>query len=200
MNAEQIALLFASYIGGSIPFGLMFGRIFSGRDIRESGSGNIGTANVIRNAGIPAGVLTFLCDMLKGLIPVFIGLKFFDSRVAALAGLLSVIGHIFPVFLNFKGGKGVATAFGVMLGFNYFTALLSFGVFIAILIFFRISSISSLMATVSNLILNVVFVYDRNILLLNVLLLMLIFYRHRDNIKRLLRGEEPRMWERKSKV
>ncbi len=198
MNAGQILLFVVSYLLGSVPFGLLFSKIFSGVDIRNSGSGNIGTANVIRNAGLFAGVLTFLCDLLKGLVPVIIALKFFDQRTAAIAGLLSVIGHIFSLFLRFRGGKGVATAFGVMLGFNYMTALVSFVVFLVVIVSVRISSLSSLVATVSNLLLNLFFSFSKNLLVLNILLLMLIFYRHRENILRLLRGEEPRMWERKN--
>lgn len=197
MGIWQILLLVVSYLLGSIPFGLIFAKVLSDKDIRKVGSGNIGTANIIRNVGLVAGVLTFLCDFLKGLIPVLLGLRYFDERIAFLAGLLSVMGHIFPIFLQFKGGKGVATAFGVMLGFNYVTALLSFVVFLVVILFVRISSVASLLATVSNLFFNLFISFNKNIVVLNVVLLILIFFRHRENIIRIMKGEEPRMWQRK---
>jgi glycerol-3-phosphate acyltransferase PlsY len=191
----EIAGLFAlSYIAGSIPFGLIFSSLFSQIDIRGVGSGNIGTANVIRNAGLSAGILTFICDVLKGFIPTLFALKFYDTRIAAIAGLLSVIGHIFSVFLKFRGGKGVATAFGVMLALNLLPALLAFGVFIVVMVIFRISSLSSLSATISILVINLIFRADINIILLNIILCVLIFFKHRENIIRLLRREEPKMW------
>ena len=191
---EKIGLLIISYIGGSIPFGLLFSSLFSGIDIRRIGSGNIGTANVIRNAGLFSGILTFICDVLKGFIPTLFALKFYDTRIAAIAGLLSVIGHIFSIFLRFKGGKGVATAFGVMLALNFISALLAFGVFIAVMIIFRISSLSSLMATIGILIINLILGVEIDIIFLNIILCALIFFKHRENIKRLIRGEEPKMW------
>ncbi len=198
MDLERTALLLFSYIAGAIPFGLIFARLFSGKDIRKAGSGNIGTANVIRNVGLVAGSLTFLFDVLKGLFPVLIALKFFDIKTASMVGLLAVIGHIFPIFLKFRGGKGVATAFGVMLGMNYTTAFLSFVIFLIVMLLFRISSLSSLIATISNLISNLFISYERHIVILNILFLLLIVYRHRENIYRLLRGEERKMWgERK---
>ncbi len=196
MNVIQIGLLLLSYVGGSIPFGLIFAKIFSNKDIRRIGSGNIGTANVIRNAGLLAGLLTFLFDFLKGLIPVLVALHYYNVLLGVLAGFMAVTGHIFPIFLRFSGGKGVATAFGVVLGLNYLTALISFGIFILMIVIFRISSLSSLVATLSNLLLNIFVAFEKNIVLLNVLLLLLIFFRHKENIKRLISGTEPRMWGR----
>ncbi|MGC8927309.1 MAG: glycerol-3-phosphate 1-O-acyltransferase PlsY [Myxococcota bacterium] len=196
MNVIQIGLLLLSYVGGSIPFGLIFAKIFSNKDIRRIGSGNIGTANVIRNAGLLAGLLTFLFDFLKGLIPVLVALHYYNVLLGVLAGFMAVTGHIFPIFLRFSGGKGVATAFGVVLGLNYLTALISFGIFILMIVIFRISSLSSLVATLSNLLLNIFVAFDKYIVLLNILLLLLIFFRHRENIKRLISGTEPRMWGR----
>lgn len=197
MSLSKLLLFLLAYLVGSIPFGLIFSKIFAGKDVRTLGSGNIGTANVIRNLGWSLGLLTFLCDLLKGLLPVVIGMRYFDLRTAIVAGLLSVLGHIFSIFLKFSGGKGVATAFGVMLGINYMTALLSFLVFIVVLLLFRISSLSSLLATLSNLMFNIVFFSSRDVVLLNILLMVLIFYKHKKNIVRLTRGEEPRMWGKK---
>lgn len=196
MNELQAGLIALSYLGGSIPSGLVFSKIFSNKDIRKIGSGNIGTANVIRNVGFFAGFLTFVFDLLKGLIPVLVAIHFFDIKIAILAGIAAVLGHIYSIFLKFSGGKGVATAFGVMLGINYITALISFGIFIIIMMIFRISSLSSLSATLSNLILNLIIAFNGYIVLLNILLVVLIFFRHRENIKRLINGTEPKMWRK----
>ncbi len=190
----KIILPVLSYIAGSIPFGLLFGKIFSKKDIRKLGSGNIGTANVIRNAGITAGILTFVCDVLKGFLPVILTLEFLDLQTAILSGLLAFSGHIFPVFLKFKGGKGVATAFGVMLALNYISALIAFGIFIIVMLIFRISSLSSMSAAISIIIINLLLKADPYILLLNMFLTIVILIAHRENIIRLLNNQEPKMW------
>lgn len=196
MSIEQVGLLLASYLAGSIPFGLIFTRIIAEKDIREIGSKNIGTANVLRNAGVFAGVLTFICDVLKGLLPTLLAMKFFGLNYAVAVGLLCFSGHIFPIFLRFKGGKGVATAFGTMLALNYISALIAFGIFLVVIIIFRISSLSSLAAAVAVPIVNLAMHTDSRIVSLSILLTIIIFIAHRANIQRLIKGEEPQMWSK----
>ena len=146
MNLDILYVIVYSYLLGSIPFGLIITKIFLGKDIRNIGSGNIGTTNVLRTGKKSLAAATLLFDILKGYIAIIIVYKYFNELIY-LSALICFIGHIFPVWLKFKGGKGVATYLGVILGIS-FTLGLIFGVaWIIIAIIFRYSSLSSILGS-----------------------------------------------------
>ena len=195
------------YLIGCISFGYLGGKIFKGKDIRDVGSGNAGTANAIRNYGWGIGVFTFLGDVVKGAGSALIGLwlcgdiaAFFAAgSVAALPGQLcayiggfaAVVGHIWPVFLKFRGGKGVATSFGVFLVMMPLQAAIVFGLCVIIIALTKTMSIGSLIGTALMAVCSLVFFFG-NIPhhVTSVLLLVLVYYSHRQNIKRLAEGKE----------
>ena len=191
-------LVGASYLAGSIPFGLVLGRFFAGVDVRESGSGNIGATNVARTAGRRLGVLTLVLDAAKGALPVGItawalGVPV-DSGWPAAAGLCAFLGHVFPVWLRFRGGKGVATALGAFLALTPWLTLgaaLVFGVTFAAS---KVVSVSSLVAT-AVLAGGAALLHGRDAPVTRVALvvLLVILVRHQSNIRRMLRGEESRL-------
>ncbi|MCX7641576.1 MAG: glycerol-3-phosphate 1-O-acyltransferase PlsY [Elusimicrobiales bacterium] len=187
---ENIIILILSYLFGSIPTAYIIGKT-KGIDIRNYGSGNTGATNVYRIFGWKLALITFLIDMLKGFIPVYLVLKKFqDPYLAITCGMATIGGHIFSIFLHFKGGKGVATSTGV------FLAIAAHQLILALIIFFivvRISGFvslatltSTLIFTISSLIspLDTVFKY------FTVLTAIIIFFTHIPNIKRLIKGEE----------
>ena len=146
MELNLIIVALYSYFLGSIPFGLVLTKIFLKKDIRKLGSGNIGTTNVLRTGNKFLAIATLILDLLKGFISVYFTMLYFESLVS-YAALICFIGHIFPIWLNFKGGKGVATYLGVILAlsFNYF---LVFGVsWIALSLLFRFASLASIVSS-----------------------------------------------------
>lgn len=179
-----------AYLIGSIPFGLLLTRIMGKADLRTQGSGNIGATNVFRTSGKGLGVLTFLCDGGKGVLAVWLATIWFPSLIY-MAAIAVVVGHIFPCWLRFKGGKGVATYFGVLLGLDWQLAVISMFIWVVVIILFRISSLSALTALVSPPIL--AFTKEKfGLFWVCLFLSLLIWSRHSSNIKRLLRGTEPR--------
>jgi glycerol-3-phosphate acyltransferase PlsY len=182
-------LLLASYLLGSIPSGLILSRVLNKGDLRKSGSGNIGATNALRVGGRLLGVLTLIFDLLKGLLTIILAI-IFEQKFIAVYGFVCILGHIFPVWLNFKGGKGVATVLGVMLGLNPLVGLLMSIIWIAIFKFYKISSVASLFSLFVSIVTHIVIDtnYVNSIFL--VLILILIVYKHKDNIIRLYRGEE----------
>jgi len=196
MNAFlQILFIVFSYLLGAVPFGLLFSRVFSNVDVRTIGSGNIGATNVLRAAGKKAALFTLLADCFKGLLPVAAGrFLLHNDDLAALSGVAAIVGHNFPVYLGFKGGKGVATSFGVMLAASPWTGLLCLCAWLASAYFWRYSSLAALIA--SALYPVITFSVGNNSPSLGFLSLFIsgmIYYRHRENIKRLLSGTEPRI-------
>lgn len=191
----QILFLIITYLIASIPFGLVVSKIFAQQDIRESGSGNIGATNVTRILGKRFGIATLLLDGLKGAIMVIIArFIFVNSGVLnvflILVGAVAVIGHIFPIYLRFKGGKGVATALAVLLTINPITGLV--GCF-AWAIIFACTKTSSIASLASTTILTGFALYTHALpeeILFCIFLTTLIFIRHKENISRLLKGEE----------
>ena len=190
-----------SYLLGSIPFGLILVRIFRGQDVRLTGSGNIGATNVARSS--PAlGVLTLVLDALKGLAAVALTRAFFPGRsaLAGVAALFAIVGHIFPVWLKFRGGKGVATALGSFALLAPRALLVTMGIFIAVVLVFRRVSLGSILA-VALFPLLAWLLHDYGeaplMLLMMALASALIVARHHQNIRRLLAGTEPRFqWRR----
>ena len=199
MNAHwSIPLI--GYFLGSVPFGLLIARIFAGQDIRSVGSGNIGAANVARNAGLVPGVMTLLLDAGKGYFAVWIAQIWTggNARWMMVAAVAAVIGHLFPVWLRFKGGKGVATGLGVFIPICPMAVVGAAAVWILLVAFWRFSSLGSMVAAAAMPILIYLFYAPRHappdyVLLGTVLISVLILWKHRDNMRRLLAGEENRI-------
>lgn len=192
----------AGYIIGCISFGYITGKIFKGRDIRDVGSGNAGTANVIRNYGWVPGLITFAGDVLKGVTASLIGLWIAGGwEGACIGGLAAVLGHIWPAFLKFRGGKGVATSFGVFLVIMSYQALIVFALCVILIAITRTMSVGSLTGTVFMAAVSWVFYFSQWWLPVTTLwipitctiLLVLVFYSHRANLKRLAEGKESQL-------
>src|SRR6201995_3717769 len=181
--------LVLGYLLGSIPFGLVLTKLAGTQDLRSIGSGNIGTTNVLRTGRKGLAAATLICDALKGTIAVIIAGYFGGPNAAMLAALGAFLGHLFPVWLNFKGGKGVATYIGVLLGLLGAAALVFGVVWIAVAAISRYSSLSSLTASFITPILLQAFGHLA-LAALFVVLTLLLFYMPRENIKRLLAGTE----------
>jgi glycerol-3-phosphate acyltransferase PlsY len=188
---ELIAVL-VGYLIGSIPFGLLLTRAAGLGDVRSIGSGNIGATNVLRTGNKKIAALTLFLDGLKGTAPVLL-LNYFDGPQAGMiAGLAAMAGHIFPVWLGFKGGKGVATSLGVLFGLYWPLGLIFIGVWLALAFTFRISSLAALVTSA----LSPLWVYllgRLDLLLPTAFIAIAIWIMHRANIGRLLKGEEPRI-------
>lgn len=198
MTATHAIVLLGAYFLGSIPFGVLIAKSY-GVDIRTVGSGNTGATNVWRALGPKAGAPAFLLDTLKGLIPALVARYLgWSQEWVFVAGVAAIIGHCLSPFLGFKGGKGVATALGTMLGTSPIVALCAFGVFFLMMGLTRIVSLSALIATPSAILFGILFGDRPAVLWAYVLLTIFITYRHRSNIRRLLKGEEPKFdWRKK---
>ena len=186
--------LVIGYLLGSIPFGLILTRFAGLGDIRAIGSGNIGATNVLRTGNKPLAAATLLLDGLKGTGAVLVGGWLGGPAVAIVAGLAAFLGHLFPVWLNFKGGKGVATYIGLLAGLAWPAAIVFCAVWIATAFVTRLSSASALLASLLTPIL-LFFLADRPVAFLFVILSALLWWRHADNIRRLVAGTETRIGE-----
>ena len=195
MNATLIFVLVAGYIAGSIPFGLLWSRVFALGDLRKTGSGNIGATNVLRTGSKKAAFLTLIGDMGKGAIAVLIARHYLGDYAALIAGLGAMLGHLFPIWLHFNGGKGVATFLGVMLGVNLLAGLLCCATWLVTAAAGRISSLAALVTAVAAplwmWILN-----PGSAVSLAIALGALVWMRHAGNISRLMRGEEPKIGQK----
>lgn len=198
----QYGLLLIAYLLGSIPFSYLYGKIFKGQDIRKFGSGNLGTTNAFRVFGKPIGFATLFSDTLKSGLLVFLILNtgIFAQSVLLhplVYGLASVVGHIFPVWFKFKGGKGVAASFGLLLVYNFWIGLLAVVVFLLVEYLTRYVSVSSTIASIFTFLLVVFrhffFQADYMLVLVTFLLVVLIVVRHQANYKRLKAGTENRV-------
>jgi glycerol-3-phosphate acyltransferase PlsY len=186
----EVSLLLASYLIGSIPTGVVVGR-FSGFDPRAVSSRNIGMTNVARAGGIRPAAITFLGDMLKGLIPVLsVRLAGYDPATVAAIGLAAFVGAICSLFLRFSGGKGVACSVGVWLGISPLAVGLALIVFVGLLAIWRIMSVSSMSAAIALVPIAAALSLPRPYFALAVVMCALILMRHHENIGRLIRGEE----------
>jgi glycerol-3-phosphate acyltransferase PlsY len=190
-QSAGLALLIG-YLLGSIPFGLLMSFAFGQGDVRKIGSGSIGATNVLRTGNYAAAALTLLFDAAKGAAAVLVVRHYFGDDAALFAGLGAFLGHLFPVWLGFKGGKGIAVSLGILLAIYWPVALLAFASWAAVLAVFRISSLSALVTAVATPIYMWVLGKPHEAALA-VLLAVLVFVAHSDNIRRLLRGEEPRI-------
>ena len=185
---ELILIIFCSYIMGSIPFGYLLTKIFLKKDIRDIGSGNIGATNALRTGNKVIGYSTLTLDILKAILPVvFIKLNYPEYIYAS--SLCVFIGHVFPLWLKFKGGKGVATYFGILFCIDMIFGFIFITTWFLLYLIFRYSSLSSLLATLSIPIYLFFFLDSKNIFFF-IIMFILIFFTHRENVKRLINKEE----------
>lgn len=200
MDIITIGLIIAAYLLGSIPTSVWIGKWFFKKDVRDYGSGNSGATNTFRVLGTTPGIVVFLIDLLKGLLAVSLvylspafpeGSELFSTFQLAL-GIAAILGHIFPVYAGFKGGKGVATLFGAILGISFFPTLIMAGVFFATLFLTKYVSLGSLLAGISYPILMIT-VFDvsaTSMIIFSILVAVLIVITHQKNIERLLHNQE----------
>jgi acyl phosphate:glycerol-3-phosphate acyltransferase len=189
---KEIILVAIAYLLGSIPTGLLLGKTF-GVDVRTTGSGNIGATNVYRTLGKKVGAMTLVGDCLKGLIPVLAAkyLGFSDGWVA-LTGLAAFLGHVYTVFLGFKGGKGVATALGVFLGISPVAVLVTLVIFLLVLWKWRFVSLASITAAAAIPAIVTLIEHKALITVMAVIIAFLVIHKHQENIERLKAGTESR--------
>ena len=201
MTLITLPLLFAGYLLGSIPSGYLAGRWLAGLDIRREGSGSTGATNVLRVVGKGPALAVFLVDVLKGAAAVLLAKAVLDPLGVGvvLAGLAALAGHIWPVWLGWKGGKAVATGLGMLLGLTWPVGLACFGIFLAVLSLGRIVSLASVVAALALPLLMLGWFADQNLaprwpyLPLALVTTVLVVWRHRSNIERLLAGTEPKL-------
>lgn len=214
MIITAIITVIAAYLLGSINFAVIFSNAFMKKDVRELGSGNAGTTNVMRTAGFLPGALTFLCDALKGYVACYLGKTIFEYIShfqtgewtapiygAYICGLVCMLGHVFPIFYQFKGGKGVATSVGIFAVCCPLAIAVGLLTFAIVLVFSKMVSLSSLAATIVVVVLSLVF-YDVTASIipqavLCILMGIIVFAKHGENIKRLLSGTENKIGSRR---
>ena len=190
------AWLIGAYLIGAIPFGFLIGKM-RGVDVRTVGSKNIGATNVYRTVGHKWGFLAFFCDFLKGFLPAFLALRFASSvnvNLPVLVGLACVVGHTLTVFMKFRGGKGVATAFGMMVALATYPALLAFGVFVVTVWISHYISLGSMLAAASLAVLVWVFPCLLAVRIIAVLVAVFVIVKHKSNIQRLMKGCENKIY------
>ena len=185
---EIFVIIAISYAFGSIPFGYLITKFFLKKDIRKIGSGNIGATNVLRTGNRIIGYSTLLLDVFKAILPLII-IKIYMNEYLFIASLSVFLGHVFPIWLKFKGGKGIATSVGILCCINLYLGI-GFGFFwIITLIIFKYSSLSSLVASLSIPFIDY-FILKNELISFYIIMFVLIFYTHRENIKRLVNKEE----------
>ncbi len=217
MIITAIITVIAAYLIGSINFAVIFSNAFLKKDVRQIGSGNAGTTNVMRTAGFLPGLLTFICDALKGLVAVYIGKVIFEFIItnsgydwarpiygAYICGLACMIGHVFPIFFQFRGGKGVATSVGIYAICSPVAIVSGLIVFAATTLISKMVSLGSLVATVTVVVLSIVFADDFSLLwpqaVLSIIMGIIVIAKHKDNIKRLISGTESKIGKRKKET
>ncbi len=194
----NLLILFLGYLFGSFPSGYLAGIIAKGIDIRSLGSGSTGATNVLRHIGKRAAITVFLLDVFKGIISILLAKYFLlnDSWQVAI-GLSTLIGHIWPVWLNWKGGKAVATGLGIFLGLSWQVGLATLGVFILMITLFRIVSLASVSAALALPFIMFISFKTSSIslpfLVISLLAMTLVIWRHRENLLRLMKGKEPKI-------
>ncbi|MCI9016880.1 MAG: glycerol-3-phosphate 1-O-acyltransferase PlsY [Clostridia bacterium] len=191
-----------AYIIGSISFSVIFSRKFAGFDVREKGSGNAGTTNVLRTVGKKIAILTLICDALKGIVAIIIAIiigKLANNVDIALlvqiSSIMVILGHTFPIFFEFRGGKGVATSLGVLLMINWQIGLICLVFALIIMAITRVVSIGSILAAILFPVLTLFldgqyFIVKGNYLIFSIIMALIVMFNHRTNIKRILKGNE----------
>ena len=194
MLLSSLLLLALGYLLGSMPNGYLAGRWLKGIDLRQCGSGSTGATNVLRNVGKAPALVVFLLDVGKGALAVLLAKSFgLNDWVQVLAGLAALAGHIWPVWLGWKGGKAVATGLGMFLGLAWPVGLACFGLFIAVISISRIVSLSSVVAVIGLPVLMVLAGANGASISVSVVASVMVLWRHRSNIERLIAGTEPRI-------
>ena len=198
VSVEVVLLIVGGYLAGSVPTGVILAKLFTTKDIRQEGSGNIGATNVYRVLGARLGVLTLVGDVLKGAIPVLLARTLLgdDLWIAAVA-LSTFLGHLYPLFLKFRGGKGVATALGIFMVIAPLVVACAAGVFVLVAVIWRYVSLASLAASALMPLFLGIAGYSSVYVGLGLIVGCLIFYRHGDNIKRLREGVEKKISKKK---
>ena len=202
--ATYIIISMIAYLLGSISFSVLITKKLAGFDVREKGSGNAGSTNVLRTAGKKAAILTLICDILKGVFAVAIAVVagiivdgVDKALLVQLAAIFAVVGHTFPVFFKFKGGKGVATALGVLIIVNYQIGLICLLFALVLMVATRIVSLGSIMAAVLYPILTLFmhdnYIVEGNYFVFSLILAAIVIFNHRTNLKRLLEGKENKL-------
>ncbi|MBT91670.1 MAG: acyl-phosphate glycerol 3-phosphate acyltransferase [Candidatus Pelagibacter sp.] len=200
---EIISVVFFSYFSGSIPFGLILTKYFGNLDVRKIGSGNIGATNVLRAGNKYLAAATLILDTLKGYVPVVITQQFFPEY-QQLSALMAFLGHVFPVWLKFKGGKGVATYLGVLFALSYGLSFLFIFTWVVVTLIFKYSSLSSMFSSLTVLVVTLFrenavkaidpnFVFPANIKLILFIFFILIIFTHKKNISNLINATEQKI-------
>ena len=187
-----LAACFFGYLAGSIPFGILISKFLGLGDLRKVGSGNIGATNVLRTGNKFAAFLTLLLDFLKGVCTVLIIKHFFAQDAVQLSAFGALIGHCFPIWLRFKGGKGVATFLGVAIALSFLIGVICCLVWLLVALMKRMSSLASLVSSLSAPI-AAIFLSQPSTLVLLILLTVVVFFRHGQNISRIIKGVEPKI-------
>ncbi|MFO1444976.1 glycerol-3-phosphate 1-O-acyltransferase PlsY [Bacillus sp. Bva_UNVM-123] len=185
-------IIVLAYLLGSIPSGLIVGKVFYGVDIREHGSGNLGGTNTFRTLGKKAGLIVTIADILKGTVAVSLPLFFSSDMHQLIAGIIAVVGHMYPIFAGFKGGKAVATSGGVLLGYAYPMFMIMFLIFFICLYITKYVSLSSIIAAIVSVIYALI-IWDIPLIIVVSLMAAFVIYRHRSNIKRIINKTEPKI-------
>ena len=198
----KIALIILGcYLLGSIPFGYIAGKLFKKIDIRELGSGNIGATNVFRILGPTLASLVLISDIGKGIFSIYLAQYFnIDNLlILTIAGLAVICGHDWSLFLGFKGGKGIATTFGVIFALNPIISILAIVVWVVVMIITRYASLSSILAVISIMIFTILFKQPYEYIIFSAIIILLSIFKHKENIKRLRSGNERKIGK-KSKI
>lgn len=201
---ECAVIAIIAYLIGSINFSVIFSKKMAGFDVREKGSGNAGTTNMLRSVGKKAAAITLICDILKGVVAILIALligRMVDgantSALVQTAGIAVILGHTFPIFFKFKGGKGVATSLGVLIMSNWQIGLICLVFALILIVLTQMVSVGSIAAAVLYPVLTLFipqnYIAEGNYLIYSILLAVLIIFNHRENVKRLLNGTENRI-------
>jgi len=187
-----ILMFLLAYLIGCFPSGLIIGKVFYNKDIRKYGSGNLGTTNTFRILGKKAGIIVMILDILKGFIVVFLPIYFNIDIHGVIIGLFAILGHVYPVFLKFKGGKAVATSAGVIMGVNPLLFIAVTITFFLILYLFKYVSLASIIASIVNFVLSIVFI-DWILIVISFVIMLIVIIRHWSNIIRIINKEEPKI-------
>ena len=196
-----IAIAIIAYLIGSINFSIMLSKKIAGFDVREKGSGNAGTTNMLRSVGKKAAVITLICDILKGVVAILIAIILGNivptqnkALLVQVAGIFVILGHTFPIFFGFKGGKGVATSLGILLMSNWKIGLICLVFALVLMALTKIVSLGSVAAAilfpVLTIFINTNYIVPGNYLVYSIILAILVVFNHRENVKRLLNGTE----------
>ena len=202
--ALYILIAVIAYAIGSVNFSIIFSKKFAGFDVREKGSGNAGTTNMLRSVGKGLAALTLICDILKGIVAVLV--SYWIGKIAKdvkpeiliqLAGFFAIIGHTFPVYFGFKGGKGVATSLGIRLLVNWQIGLICLVFALLVMVFTRMVSLGSIMAALLFPVLTIFitehYIVDGNYIIFGIAMAVLVLFNHRSNLKRIYKGEENKL-------